>query len=636
MRPIKLHLTNFGPFLNETVDFTEVKDNQLFLISGKTGSGKTMIFDAVVYALFGEASTKDRKESDLRSHFAESKKPMVVEFEFKLRDQYFKIQRQGAFIKEGNKNKTLGQLAVYQYEGDDFALRESKINSGNLFIKELLGVNAEQFRQLFILPQGEFKRFLLSKSIEKQDILRTLFNSQRFEEIQKKLSDDVKEVREQIETRYNQLENHWKELETFDDGILNEHKLTNARQTNHIIKALPEFKAKGQTIRDNLKSQKDTLKTKLNTSETNLNENIKLEESLNKLQDNQQKYNELLVNEYEINKKIKRVKEINEVRPITNLLDAKDNINFKQDELTHKIKDKNEHINEIEEQLKQCHHELAKHKEIENDIGELRHFVEQTQLFFEKASKYKIAYTNCQSLNDAYTHLEKELANKNEQINHIKVELNDRHPDYQRIEQITNEIFDFNTKIKQLKQNEKDKFAFEALENRKNQKQIYLKELNIERKQLEEKSKRIDKSNLDLNNKKDIIATVQAALHTGDTCPICGNEIHTLSNHINFDEIIDRHEQLTQIEQKSATLKENQIKCESELAYINEQQSHYSLDALKDTNYKSLELDLDKKYEEKRNLEEENNKIVNLKEQLQQSEKNYHDLQMNIQKKSIV
>ncbi|RIN30237.1 SMC family ATPase, partial [Staphylococcus succinus] len=146
MRPLTLKLNNFGPFLNETIDFDHVKDDQLFLISGKTGSGKTMIFDAIVYALFGEASTKDRKESDLRSHFADSKSPMVVEFEFKLRDDVYKIVRQGAFIKEGNKNKTLGQLTVYQFDNDDYDLKESKINTGNQFIKSQLGVNAEQFR----------------------------------------------------------------------------------------------------------------------------------------------------------------------------------------------------------------------------------------------------------------------------------------------------------------------------------------------------------------------------------------------------------------------------------------------------------------------------------------------------------
>ncbi|MDN8848692.1 hypothetical protein Q0M30_17825, partial [Staphylococcus aureus] len=80
--------------------------------------------------------------------------------------------------------------------------------------------NVEQFRQLFILPQGEFKRFLLSKSSEKQEILRTLFNSQRFEEIQKNLSEDVKEVRGQIEQKYHLLETNWLDLETFNDEAL--------------------------------------------------------------------------------------------------------------------------------------------------------------------------------------------------------------------------------------------------------------------------------------------------------------------------------------------------------------------------------------------------------------------------------
>ncbi|WP_240622785.1 AAA family ATPase, partial [Staphylococcus simiae] len=82
MKPLELQLVNFGPFLEEYIDFRQIEDNELFLISGKTGSGKTMVFDAMVYALFGEASTKDRKESDLRSHFADGKEAMTVTFIF--------------------------------------------------------------------------------------------------------------------------------------------------------------------------------------------------------------------------------------------------------------------------------------------------------------------------------------------------------------------------------------------------------------------------------------------------------------------------------------------------------------------------------------------------------------------------
>ena len=331
MRPLTLNLNNFGPFLKEVIDFNNVKDNQLFLISGKTGSGKTMVFDAIVYALFGEASTKDRKESDLRSHFADSKTPMTVEFEFKLRDHIFKIVRQGAFIKEGNKNKTLGQLAIYQYEDDEYNLRESKINTGNQFIRDLLGVNAEQFRQLFILPQGEFKRFLLSKSSEKQEILRTLFNSQRFEEIQKHLSNDVKEVREQIEKKFNILENNWHDIETFDDEILTEYKTINARQTNRIMEVLPEFKEKARKIQQEIKEKKSKYKAEVTSAENNLNHNLKLEEALTQLEEKQQQYEQLLLNDDEIKKKIKLLNEIYEVRPLANLLESKETLSLKKE-----------------------------------------------------------------------------------------------------------------------------------------------------------------------------------------------------------------------------------------------------------------------------------------------------------------
>ncbi|RIL69877.1 SMC family ATPase, partial [Staphylococcus devriesei] len=109
MKPLKLTLSNFGPFLNETIDFQHIKDEYLFLISGKTGSGKTMLFDAIVYALFGKASTEGRNEGDLRSHFADGKSPMSVTYEFKLNDKDFKIVRQGSFIKEGNSSQTAGK-----------------------------------------------------------------------------------------------------------------------------------------------------------------------------------------------------------------------------------------------------------------------------------------------------------------------------------------------------------------------------------------------------------------------------------------------------------------------------------------------------------------------------------------------
>lgn len=629
MRPITLKLNNFGPFLNETIDFNYVDNNQLFLISGKTGSGKTMIFDAIVYALFGEASTKDRKEGDLRSHFAESKKPMVVEFEFKLRNQYFKIKRQGAFVKEGNKNKTLGQLAVYQMETEEYELRESKITNGNQFIKELLGVNAEQFRQLFILPQGEFKRFLLSKSSEKQEILRTLFNSQRFEEIQKNLSEDVKEVRGQIEQKYHLLETNWLDLETFDDETLIENKSINPRQTNQVLEVLNVFDEKAEQIQNKLKQQKVEHKTKLNDAEVCLKNNQKLEETLNKLAENQQNYEQLLTHENEINEKINRLNAINEVRPIANLLESKDELYTKKQKIKEDINKKIEIISELEIQIKKAVEQLEVHKNESGKITDSKNFIEKTKLFFERSQKYKSAYEEQQSLKEGFASLQTKLDTQIQQLDEIKGKLNGRVPNYKNIEQVNETIHKLNNEVTVLKQNELDKKEYLQLLERKHQKVNYSEKLNDEIQQLTEAYKKIDKTSIDLNNKQDLISTLQSAINVGDTCPICGNQVHTIVQHIDFDDITARHQSLSQLEQKKNDTTGDSIKVESELNYIEEQLAKFDEDKLEKINYHELEMEVKEKTEQKHTIEKENEEIVELRELQQQNEHQYHQLELD-------
>lgn len=629
MRPITLKLNNFGPFLDETIDFNYVNHNQLFLISGKTGSGKTMIFDAIVYALFGEASTKDRKESDLRSHFAESKLPMVVEFEFKLRNQYFKIKRQGAFVKEGNKNKTLGQLAVYEMETEKYELRESKITNGNQFIKELLGVNAEQFRQLFILPQGEFKRFLLSKSSEKQEILRTLFNSQRFEEIQKYLSEDVKEVRGQIEQKYHLLEKNWLDLETFNDETLIENKAINPRQTNQVLEVLNMFDEKAEHIHNKLKQQKVEYKTKLNDAETCLKNNQKLEETLNKLEENQRNYERLLTQENNINEKINRLNAINEVRPIAHLLESKDELYAKQQKIKEDINKKIKNISELETQIEKADEQLEAHKNDSDKITDSKNFIEKTKLFFERSQKYKAAYEDQRSLQEGFISLQTEIDLQIKQLEEIKGKINGRVPNYKKVEQVNETIYKLNNEVTVLKQNELDKKEYRQLQERKQQKANDSKKLSDELQQLTNAYKKIDKTSIDLNNKQDLISTLQSAINVGDTCPICGNQVHTITQHIDFDDLTARHQSLAQLEREKNDKTEDKIKVESELNYIEEQLAKFDKEKLENINYQELEVEVKKKTEQKQIIEKENEAIVELKKLQQQYEQQYHQLELD-------
>jgi len=206
VRPIELEMRNFGPFINETIDFTELGDNHLFLISGKTGAGKTMLFDAMTYALYGEASTAARDESELRSHFAEAVQPTSVRFKFALNQRIYEISRSLPFVKPGNKTKTLPKLEVIELLSDEKKLIAKSVKDGNQKIKELIKMDANQFRQILILPQGEFKKFLIAGSSDKQKVLRTLFNSTRFKHLEMQLMDETKELQQQVQQTEQEME----------------------------------------------------------------------------------------------------------------------------------------------------------------------------------------------------------------------------------------------------------------------------------------------------------------------------------------------------------------------------------------------------------------------------------------------
>lgn len=190
MRPLKLTLTAFGPYHEtEVINFEALKPYDLFVISGNTGAGKTSIFDGISYALFGGASGEDRREPlFLRSDFAADHLPTTAELIFSLRGKTYRIFRQLPYLKTGNKSLTPGKAELYQINLDsadlfaELSIVDRQITSEvDRKIFELIGLNKAQFNQLIMLPQGEYQRFLTSTTNEKEAILRTVFNTEKYQ-----------------------------------------------------------------------------------------------------------------------------------------------------------------------------------------------------------------------------------------------------------------------------------------------------------------------------------------------------------------------------------------------------------------------------------------------------------------------
>lgn len=213
MRPIRLTMTAFGPYAGtEVVDFTTAMDAGIFGIYGDTGAGKTTIFDGMSFALFGESSGAERSAEDMISHHASATALTEVELVFDLGEERYVVHRVPSQMRAASRGTgtahqsheaylfkatgmALDEIAAEQ-RGD--VLAEKKVKSVDGMIEELLGYNADQFRQIVLLPQGDFRKILTASSDERSPILKRLFDVRLYEGFVEKIKRQAAGLRQEI------------------------------------------------------------------------------------------------------------------------------------------------------------------------------------------------------------------------------------------------------------------------------------------------------------------------------------------------------------------------------------------------------------------------------------------------------
>ncbi|MBD3917602.1 SMC family ATPase [Paenibacillus sp. PR3] len=201
MRPIKLTLTAFGPYRDgETIDFTKLGTHRLFVISGNTGAGKTTIFDAICFALYGAASGEDRAETRmLRSHFAGDDSYTSVEFDFAVGKRSYRVFRQLPHRKAGNKSETPGKAELYETTSGEAVpcVDRFMITDVNNKLETIIGLTKDQFSQIVMLPQGEFRKLLTSDTDNKEDILRRIFRTDLYRKLEERFQQQHRELKDE-------------------------------------------------------------------------------------------------------------------------------------------------------------------------------------------------------------------------------------------------------------------------------------------------------------------------------------------------------------------------------------------------------------------------------------------------------
>ena len=199
MKPIYLEMHAFGPYAGkQVIDFRTLETRNLFLIYGPTGAGKTTVLDAICYALYGDTSGSRRSGAHMRSEYASSQEPTSVCFIFSIGTKYYRVERQPEqeiAKKRGNGLKhAYATASLYACQPDGVTTQVMATKNVTAEVETLLGFKSEQFRQVVLLPQGDFRKLLLANSSERQQIMQTLFHTQRYAILQELAKEKYTEI----------------------------------------------------------------------------------------------------------------------------------------------------------------------------------------------------------------------------------------------------------------------------------------------------------------------------------------------------------------------------------------------------------------------------------------------------------
>ena len=196
MRPLRLEMTAFGPYPKEVIlDFSVLANQSMFLITGPTGAGKTSILDAIVYALYGQTSGGLRDGSDMRSDYADAATPTSVMFEFQVGDHRYRMERtpkQELQKKRGTGTRTvLATAAISEWIDEDWKLLTTKAQEIRDYVQQIIGFRVDQFLQVVLLPQGDFRKLLVAPTSEREVLLHTIFKTSIYKRMQDVLKEEL-------------------------------------------------------------------------------------------------------------------------------------------------------------------------------------------------------------------------------------------------------------------------------------------------------------------------------------------------------------------------------------------------------------------------------------------------------------
>ncbi len=619
MKPVKLTMTAFGPYKGtETVDFRELEDNRLFVISGATGSGKTTIFDGICFALYGQASGEDRTDiRAMRSDFADNDTQTTVELTFQIHSRTYRIMRQIPYVKEGNKTETSASCEFYeQTENGEIPIVDRQIVSEiNKKAEELIGFTQAQFSQIVMLPQGEFRKFLTSDTENKETIMRKIFRTEPYREIVVRLKGKQDEAKSMLQTEEQKRTGFIEQIPSLlpeRDSAIFEVLKTDYYNANQIVDGLEEELQyyKEKTIHD------QKLYVTANKSHAKMLEQYHVAKNINdqliELEKRKQRYAELKQQIPILEKKSKQLGNAERATAI-------EQIEIQYAELKKEMEEKTVHLKKASEQVQilseklvkietQFHEEEAKKPEREKITESLIRLNDTLPKVKELASK-KEALSTSKIEQHKIQHTLTETTEKSTSETKIVTVLKSN------IEELEKRLIPYDDKVDLLTNTtEKCRVVNEFIAMRE---RVFKLEKEKSHHEIAYKSyqKKYEEMAQDwLNNEA---ATLAEMLHDDENCPVCGSKDHPNKAHrgevsVTKEELEVASKQLAKIESDYRTADANYQSILNQLTAMNE-------------NLVRLELEID-------SIDESSNQLHELKNSLEDEVKELRETRIQLSK----
>lgn len=556
MKPLELKMKNFLGFKQETaVNFKHLYEDKIFLITGPTGAGKTSIFDAVCYALYGEGSGEVRSKAKcFRSQLAEEKEEMEVSLLFEVRGKQY-------FVKRIENAKGLNKAYFSKMDDEDALVKIKEVNQE---IERIIGLNLDQFKKIVMIPQGEFREFLTAGTKEKSEILKKLFATEQYERIQlliKERYDEKRATEKDLVTRFSEI---LKEVQVED------------RDIEMGKDVLHEALEKEENALDIIKQEKAKMDREVKFSEQELLLAQKENEELQSYQESKSQYDELRSKKRIYEKKDQELKLLRKISGITH-------IELQMQGLGQEIRDKEEQLQKLNLELRNVSDLLVRQERTlqeatrnAEEVDHLREHKTRLQDLLEKSKRLKEVSERVSALElekrklqekmNFYSKKELQLKQVQEEEEEVRKGLSEITLEAEKLKSIQkdhqNHLKDLGNLYKKM---EKMEFLLGNLQQMEREIQFVQKELEHAKMKVTEENKKRNGHYAQLLRK---------GLKEESPCPVCGSLHHPLGlkdvQDFEEEKYLKAEEEMRAIERRLSELQANMKNVKVNLSEVHE------------------------------------------------------------------